>query len=289
MSNWGRWGDADELGALNLLTSESVLRALSLPRSGEVFSLSIPIQPHGGPVLGDRQPVLHLMALDGGDYAAGTTLAGGASVADDYVVMATHTATHIDALSHVWSDGLMYNGHSGNHVRSTGAARNGIEKIKPIVARGVMLDVASHHGEDGPEPGYRITADDLDSCVAAQGVDAGPGDVVLIRMGWLRAFTHTPGRYAKSWPGLDASVVPWFRERDVVAVGTDGGMEPRPAPPEAPFAIHVGLIRELGVHLMELVYLEELAERGIGEFLFVACPLKIKRAVGSPLNPIAIA
>jgi hypothetical protein len=161
-SNWGRWGDADEAGAVNLLDPDAVLQALSLVREGRVRSLALPIQPSGAPVLGDRHPVIHLMALDGGDYAAGVTLPTNASIADDYIVMATHTSTHIDALSHIWSEGLMYNGFSGNEVRSSGAAKLGIEKTPPIVARGVLLDIAGP--EPSLEPGYRITAADLERC-----------------------------------------------------------------------------------------------------------------------------
>jgi kynurenine formamidase len=287
-SNWGRWGENDELGALNLLDATAVLAALSIVKTGDMYSLALPIQPKGGPVLGERAPVLHFMALDGGDYAAGVKLPTNASIADDYVVMPTHTSTHIDALSHVWTDGQMYNGFSGTEVRSSGAAKLGIEKTRPILARGILLDAAAQHGPSGPEPGYRITAADLERCEKEQGVRVDAANVVLVRTGWLHAFANDRARYAESWPGIDVSVVDWCAERDVVALCTDGGVEPRPAPPDAPFGVHVGLIRNLGIYLLELVYMEELAAREIYEFLFIASPLKIKRAVGSPVNPIAI-
>jgi kynurenine formamidase len=101
-------------------------------------------------------------------------------------------------------------------------------------------------------------------------------------------FENDRDRYRTSWPGIATDVVAWCATRDIVALGTDGGVEPRPAPPEAPFGVHVGLIRNLGIYLMELVFMEELAAEGIYEFLFMASPLKIKRGVGSPINPIAV-
>src|SRR4051794_28050870 len=92
-NSWGRWGEGDELGALNLLDPAAVRAALSIVKTGDVYSLALPIAPKGGPVLGERAPVMHFMSLDGGDYAAGVKLPTNASIADDYVVMPTHTST----------------------------------------------------------------------------------------------------------------------------------------------------------------------------------------------------
>lgn len=285
--NWSRWGADDELGALNLLGPDVIARAAGLVREGRVYSLAMSID-RSAPMLGGRLPVGHFMTMDGGDYAVGATLAPDFGAADDYIMIATHGTTHMDALSHTWSSGLMYNGHPSSHVTSAGAARLAIDKVRSIVGRGVLLDVARLHGDGGLEPGYRVTAADLDVCVAEAGVDVGPGDIPLLRLGWIYETRHNPQRYRAARPGLDLSVIDWFADRDVAAMGTDAGMEPWPAPEHAPFGIHLGLLRNLGLSLLEMLDLEELSRDRVAEFMLVGAPLRIRGGVGSPLNPLAI-
>ena len=172
-SNWGRWGDEDERGALNLLTPERIVEAAQLVREGRVYQLGLSIQPSGVPYFKHRPPALHFMARDGGDYAAGVIRPDNVGTADDWLGLATHGTTHIDALCHLWYDGTMYNGFSSNEVTSNGAGRNGIEKIGPIVARGVMLDVAALHGVDHLAPDHGIGAEELEACEARQRVRVG--------------------------------------------------------------------------------------------------------------------
>lgn len=289
-SNWGRWGDDDECGALNLLTPERVAAAARLVRTGRVFQLGLPIQPTGVPYFPHRPPALHLMARDGGDYAAGARGRSDIGTADDYLGLATHGTTHVDALCHLWYGDAMWNGFSPSEVRSSGAARNGIDKIPPIVGRGVLLDLTGAAGREHLEPGHGIGPDELEACARAQGVEVGPGDVLLLRTGWLRMFALDEPTYHSNQPGITAETVPWLVARDVVAVGADNGaVEQYPSPGEVNMPVHRSLIRDYGVHLMELLVLDELAAAGVHEFLFVASPLRIKRGAGSPLNPVALA
>jgi kynurenine formamidase len=285
--NWLRWGEDDELGAVNLLTPDVLRRAAGLVREGRVYSLAMSIE-RNAPMLGGRLPVGHFMTMDGGDYAVGATLAPDFGAADDYIMIATHGTTHMDALSHTWSSGLMYNGHPSSHVTSAGAGRLAIDKISSIVTRGVLLDVAGLHGDRGLEPGYRVTADDLDACLERIGLSLEPGDIPLLRLGWIHEAHHDPQRYAQARPGLDLSVIDWFADRDVAGIGTDAGMEPWPAPQDAPFGIHLGLLRNLGLSLLEMLDLEALSRDAVTEFMLIAAPLRIRRGVGSPLNPLAI-
>jgi kynurenine formamidase len=289
-TNWGRWGPDDERGALNLLTAETVASAARLVRSGRVFQLGLPIQANGVPRVGHRAAPLHLMARDGGDYAAGAIAPDDVGVADDYVTMATHGSTHVDALSHIWYGGSLYNGFSSNEVRSSGAARNGIDKIPPIVGRGVLLDVAALHGREHLEGGHAIEPDELDRCLLRQQVEVGPADILLVRTGWFTVFARDRALYDGPQPGLSASTVPWLADRDVVAVGADNyAVERFPDAAGRNVPLHLSLIRDYGVHLIELLMLEDLAAAGVSEFLFIAAPLRITRGVGSPLNPLAIA
>ena len=147
---WRRWGEHDERGALNHIAAAQVRDAAALVRSGEVLSLAQPLSPRT-PVPQHRAGVQHFMGRDGGDYAAGARRPGGFQFAEDTVVLPLHIGTHIDALCHAWYDDALYNGFPGSGTRSTsGATRCGIDKMGPIVGRGVLLDIAGARG--GPLP-----------------------------------------------------------------------------------------------------------------------------------------
>lgn len=288
-SNWGRWGAEDEIGALNLLTPERVVAASRLVRTGRVYALGQSIQQGGVPMHWGKSPMVHFMARTGADYVAGAVGADDVGTADDYIGMATHGSTHIDALSHIWYANRMYNGFSPNAVRSSGAGRNSIDQVPPIVGRGVLLDVAGSAGVEHLPADYAIGPDELESASRRQGVRVGPGDVLLIRTGWYQTYAADAVAYHRQQPGLVEAAVPWIVDRDVVAVGADNiAVEQFPPINGKNVPVHLRLIRDYGIHLLELLVLEELAAARIYEFLFVAAPLRIKRGVGSPLNPYAI-
>jgi kynurenine formamidase len=230
------------------------------------------------------------MLRDGGDYAAGLPERGGFGFADDVVMMPAHGVTHVDALAHVWQDGQMYNGHPANFVTSRGARRLGVDKMGPVVARGVLADCAAGGDRD---PVDRIGAAELSAVLTASGAALEAGDVLLVRTGWLAAFGA--GRAdARAWPGLDRDCGPWLAERDVVLVGADNvGVEAYPSgDPDCQVPLHVDLLRGHGVYLAELMDLDPLAAAlaaaGRAEFLFVLAPLPFAGAVGSPVAPVAV-
>jgi kynurenine formamidase len=289
-NNWGRWGPEDEQGTLNLLDPDRVRAAMSLVRTGRVYGLGLPIQSTGVPLVSGRHPAAHLMAVDGGDFAAGARTRDGVGFADDYIFMATHGSTHIDALSHAWSDGVMYNGFSSNEVRSSGARRNGIDRIPPIVGRGVLMDVAKMRGVDLlTGDAASITVSDLEECERVQGVEIREGDIVVVRTGWVESFFRDPDRARAENPGLTKETADWFARRDVAVVAADNlGVEKYPETEMDMLPLHVRLIRDFGIHLMELLVVAELSKESVTEFLFVAGVLRIRRGVGSPLNPVAI-
>lgn len=302
VGNWERWGEKDERGAANLLTPEVVLAALAAVREGRVLSLAMPIRgatSNGGasrvPHLAGRPLPQHFMGMDGGDYAAGARKVKGVlEIADDALVVSPHgTTTHIDALSHVWRDGKLYNGHPADRVRSYGAMRCGIEKLGPIVTRGVLLDVAGHLGTDHVAPETVIDERILRACAESAGVEPRAGDVVLIRTGWPRVFAESPARYQGAQPGIDYSAGRWLVDRDVVAIGCDNAAVGAIGE-DGGFAgvveedIHLLTLWERGVHLVEMLWLEELSAAGSPEFLFVAAPLPIEGGTASPLNPVAV-
>lgn len=292
--NWGRWGQDDERGAANLIGPEQAIRAASLVRDGRTYPLGLEIRSDRSAGHKGRIPPMHFMTLDGGDYAAGLELPGGSQYADDYVLLATHGSTHVDALAHFWSDDLLYNGHPAGRVRSYGATRCGIENLSAVVTRGVLIDVPSLHGVECLAGGYEITAADLERALQRSGLELGSGDCVLIRTGWQRVLDSDPEAYHASSPGIGVEAATLLAQRDVAVVGSDtmvvevlhsDGTYDRAS--RSPI-VHRLLIRDFGVYLVELLNLEALAADGVSEFMFVLAPLRLKGGTASPVNALAV-
>jgi kynurenine formamidase len=297
-NNWGRWGAADERGALNLLTPEVVVAATRSVREGRTLSLSMPIRgatsssaPTTVPHLRGRPLPQHFMSVDAGDYAVGTRAIGdGLKVADDALIVSQHgTTTHMDALCHMWAGDEIYNGHPAGRVRSYGATRCGIEKAGPVVARGVLFDVPRLRGLPHLPAEHRLNDSDLAECDLA----VRPGDVAVIRTGWPLTWQESPETYWSGQPGLSASGARWLAERDVSMVACDnaaiGGLNARQLSDEGlDDDLHLIFLWRHGIHLAEMLWLEELSATGRTDFLFVAAPLAIEGGTGSPINPVAI-
>lgn len=280
---WGRWGSDDERGALNHIDDDTVRRAAALVRKGKVLSLAQPLSAQT-PVPGHRAPLLHFMGRDGGDYAAGGKRPGGFQFAEDTVVMPMHFGTHIDALCHAWYDDRLYNDFPSTGTRSTtGAARCGIDKMGPIVGRGVLVDLVRLAGRPLAR-GEAVTREMMQDT----GVQIQKGDIVLVRTGWLETKLASPDYYDGE-PGIDVDAARWLAERGVAALGADNfAVEPIPFPPEKVFPVHQCLIRDFGIPLMEGLVLAPLAQAETPSFMFMATPLPVRGATGSPLVPIAV-
>jgi len=302
LHNWGRWGSGDEIGTANFITPDTIAAAATLVRRGAVFSCAIPFEARG-PRYPTRLPPQHLMKRSGADYAAGhptygTMPDGGMKFADDYLFAALQCSTQWDALSHAWYGDTLYNGVPETEIRSTGAARLGIEKLyQHFVGRGVLLDLPrAMNGGERLAQGYAISDADLDIAVRAARTEVRRGDILLIRTGHVPWF-YTLADEREFWkgaPGLGRSTVPWLHAREVAAVAMDN-VAIEVQPPEGAdqgLPLHGLLLRDLGLTLGELFDLEALAADcaadGVYEFLFVGQPLRIPGAVGSPINPLAI-
>lgn len=285
---WGTWGPEDETGALNRIGAPNVLAATALVTEGRVLRLGQDLGP-ATPVSPHRKRPERFMTRDGGDYAAGARRPGGFQFAEEVVSFATHSGTHVDALSHAWYDDQLYNGYPSSSVRSTtGASRCGAEKLNPIATRGVLLDlVAQCRGVAGPSQAFG--ADDLVRAAADAGVVVGSGDVVLLHTGWLNASCGDGPTYFASEPGIDMSAAEWLSEAGVGAVGCDNyAVEVQPSAPGTRFPVHQVLLRDQGIPLIENVVLAELVASGRSEFLFVAAPLPLVGSTAGPVSPLAI-
>jgi len=300
-SNWGRWGPDDQRGTLNFISPDRVLAACSLPRSGRVISCALPFDENGPQTgVGGRHNPIHTMLVDGGDALAGHQdfLPGGFQYADDAVTMPLQCGTQWDALAHVFYDGAMYNGRDIALVGSRGARVNSIDQIcDGVVGRGVLLDLPRFTRLPWLDDGTRIMPSDLDACAEAFGVSFDRGDIVLVRTGQMARCLQQgswEGYCGGPAPGLSIHCARWIFEREIAAVATDTwGVEVRPNETEDCFQpLHMIALRNTGLLLGEIFALDELAdacaEDGNYAFLFVAPPLPITGAVGSPVNPLAI-
>ena len=305
--NWGRWGDDDQQGTLNLITPERLVAAAGLVRAGKVFDLGIPLDQEGPQQGGHRVNPVHTMSsLDSPGWPVpGEEREGGPRmrIAEDYLVLATHSATHWDALSHIHYEDRMYNDVPAAEVNALGAQRNSIAAISNVVAgRGVLLDVARSRGVDWMQAGDSVGCEELERIAAAQGVEIKPGDILLVRTGWWTKYRTDGDRDAAlgSWPGIGSDCVEWLHEREIAAIAADNvAVEAEPcADPElvteeaAVCPLHMLLIRDMGMTLGEWFDLDGLADDcaadGVYEFFFTGQPLKITGGAGSPLNPLAI-
>lgn len=293
LSNWGRWGDEDERGTVNLITPERLVAAAALVTQGKVFDLGIPFDEAGPQPGGGRINPVHLMSQTGDTQV----FPGGFRYADDYIFMPLQGATQWDALAHVYYDDQLYNGFPATDVTVVGAQHDSIEKqAKGIAGRGVLLDIAALQGVDWLEAGFVITPDHLEAAAERQGgVAVGSGDILVFRTGWRRKFLSDgdAGDFMAGEPGLGQACCEWLRQRDVAALCSDNwAIEVLPGEvTDTVFNVHMVLIRDMGLSLGEILDLEELAADcaadGTWDFFFVAPPLKVTRGVGSPINPLA--
>ena len=297
LSNWGRWGDDDELGALNLITPEQVKRAVGTVQEGVRISLSRTIEFES--TLDAPNPPVHFMVESGEGWATGDKVSARPNAAaTDYFGMIFHgyTITHVDSLAHFFWDGKTYNGKPahmvstslGDTVCSVEEARNG------IVTRGVLVDVPMIRGIDWLERGEGVMPEDILAAEERCGFKIEPGDVLLIRTGQLhRRNVEGPVDRAAGSTACQAACLPIFRERDIAMLGTDTGNDVSPQQyPKLSNPIHQVSIVAMGVWILDNADLEELAaacrERNRWEFMLTIGPLPLHNTTGSPVNPIAI-
>ncbi len=256
----------------------------SFVRGSKVFDLGVELFP-GMPHVPLHGPFGYSMIREHGDFM----MAEGACSAVDAIFCTGHTGTHIDALSHYSKDMKMHGGVDAASAQSKtgGMSAHGIESVAPFVRRGVMIDMAAHFKKEVLEGGHALGPEDLQAAAGAQGVRIEEGDVVLLRTGHIQ---HWPGpnyyRQKSGIPGIDLEGARWLSGQGVCMVGSDTYCVE--VKPDTGSPVHVHMLVEKGIHLLEVANLEEMSRSKIHEFLFVALPLKIRGGTGSPVRPVAI-
>jgi kynurenine formamidase len=252
--------------------------------AARVFDLAQPYFP-GMPHHPSHPPFLFGLVKQHGDYVG----PAGNSSAADALALGSHVGTHIDALCHFSCGGKLFGGIEAMSAQSCQQGLNtyAIDTVAPMVRRGVLLDVAGHQGVDALPADFEITPQHLEEIARTQGIGVERGDVALLRTGWARYF-HDAARFVSEvrGPGPARAGAEWLSRRGVFAAGSDTlAFEKLP---DAGMPVHVHLLVESGIHILECLNLEELAAAGLWTFLLVAAPLKIRGATGAPVRPLAI-
>ena len=292
------WGPDDQIGRLNLMTDASRAAVLSRIAGGKAYDLSVEyfIGMPSWQAAGDPHYRLWMTHTPHGTVVddplgLGETMNEHVSYTGAAVSMYTHMGTHIDALSHFGLDGRIWNGFSASeHLGDRGWAVAGVENFPNIVARGVMIDVARAKGVEMLADGYRVTREDLEHALKAQGVEVVEGDVVLIRTGRMNVYEDAAG-YMNNPPGMGMSAARYLvEERGAMVVGADNlSFEAFPSEWEGNYVpLHTYLLAQQGTPIIELAYLEELATDGTYEFAFIGGALKLRGADAAPLRPVAL-
>ncbi len=283
--NWGRWGNDDEVGAVNLITADKRVRAAELVRSGRTVSLSRPYPKV--PAANNPTPAQHFMRL--------LERGPGAGGAIDYYGISYHgqASTHLDALCHTWNADGMWNGRSPrDEIGFEGARWGAITNwSNGIITRGVLLNVPRFRGQPFVTFEQPIHGSELDEIAAAEGVRLEPGDALIVyggREAWDRVNPIWGSEASR--PGLHASCLPFIRDTDVALLVWDM-MDHQPNGYDLPWSVH-GAIFAYGIGLVDNALLEPLAaacaEESRYEFMFMVLPLVVPGGTGSPANPVAL-
>ncbi|MCQ4207022.1 MULTISPECIES: cyclase family protein [Streptomyces] len=294
VNNWGRWGEADEIGTLNLITDEVVRAAAGEIRTGRRVPLALPLKEDGvqsGMIPGRINP-LHTMVQINQQIFGPDTVA----CSDDAVTMGLQAATHWDALTHVSHSGRLYNGRPADTVTAHGGAEfSGIDKVPYLVSRGVLLDVAAAKGVDRLPGDHAVTPQDLDEAAEFGQVEVRPGDIVLVRTGQIQVYlAGDKHAYGYPSPGLSVHTPEWFHAHDVAAVANDT-LTFEIFPPEIEnlwLPVHALDLVEMGMLQGQNWNLESLStacgEERRHSFLLSAMPEPFRGATGTPVAPVAI-
>ena len=284
-----KWGEGDELGNANLLSNKLVLEASDLIKTGKVYSLGLVIDQNT-PAYPPRSLSLSVVQPT---QQFGKLGLPNATYNDDMFHGWLGIGSQIDGLGHIGdTDAIFYNCHDGKEFsETTGLTKLGIEKIPPIVTRGVLVDMAKYFKKDFLEAGETFDVDDVINALELQDLSIGEGDVVIFHTGWTEAkYTSDPELWGTGTPGPTEKVSEFLATKNVVAAGADTWSYDVVPPIDLnePYPGHQILLKENGIYILEAMSTGELAKDGVYEFLFVLGQAKVRGAVQMIINPIAI-
>lgn len=301
--NWRQWGQDDEIGALNYIKSEDILKAIKVVEYGKTFTLGLELgNSKGDPAYPSSMEFSKFTVQDKSTYEVDKAIPtpGGLQFTEEVILTSTHGTTHCDALGHTWFDEKMYNGYSAK-LSIDGLDKLSIKPIgeKGIVGRAVLLDIAKYKKLEYLPMGYMITLEDILNTAKYQNIEIQEKDIILIRTGIFKLFYEKGSyEYFKNFnePGLtyDLKLVKWFDKMEIPVYGTDTITNEQmvSSAHKEELTLHASLCRNLGIVFIESLDLEEYSKDceidKKYDSLFITSPLKIKGASASPINPIVI-
>lgn len=298
-----KWGKDDKLGAVNEITSDSILAAAKLVKTGKRYALG-QVTSRDTPAFGSR--TFRLFAVSHGGIFNGTSQPLGSSKVtanDDWALVFMGVGSQLDGLGHVGIDHVYYNGnHVSEFFHPGGLKSFGTDAIPPIVARGIVLDIVAYMKANDPskvmtagsfemlKEGTPVNEAEIKGALTRQGIALGSGDVVLLHTGYMEMADIDSARYMASTPGIGVGGALFLAKHDPIAVGADTyGTEVMPAEKEGDFIpAHTELITKRGIYILENMVTRELVDDEAWEFMFVLGQARMKGAVQMIINPVAI-
>lgn len=287
-----KYGPEDEIGAANLITPQSVLEASKIIKTGKTYNLGIVVDSKT-PAFSPRS--LSVSILQPNQIEIDGLGTNGMTYNDDIFMGWLGIGPQIDGLGHIGVKHTYYNGFKDSEfARADGLTKLGIEKLPPIVTRGILLNMSEFYGQEIVKEGTPYTKEDIIAAANAQNIEIKKGDVVLFHSGWLNLLdgeSQDHERYVSVEPGLGNSGAEYLAEIGVVAVGADTwGLEAVPFEngSDGVFSVHQILIPQNGIYILENMETRELVKDGVKEFMFVLGAARLRGAVQMIINPIAI-
>ncbi len=290
------WGAEDQAGASNRITPQRIMEALSLANTGKVYELG-QVYEEGMPLYGSRSYSMILPSK--GAPWANNKLVGN----DEFLATQIgQVGTQFDGLGHIGQEIKMengaveyvfYNGYTASEMDAyNGLQKLGIEHVKPIITKGILIDIAGYKNMARLPNSYEVSVEDVKGALQKQGIsesDISPGDALFFRYGWSSLW-NKPNDYNNNPPGIGMAVARWVAEKKATMVGSDSWCTeviPNPMPGQA-FPVHQELMMRNGIYNLENMTFDALMEDQIDQFLFIVTTLRFKGATGSPVRPIAI-
>jgi kynurenine formamidase len=281
------YGEGDEIGAANLLSNEGTLRAMKLVRSGKVYPLAVPIDKN---LPAYRHRSFHLYNVQPEEAGGKTSGPNKFTLNDELVNGWTGVGTQLNGLGHIGIDNTYYNGNKArDFVTTEGVTKLGIEKVPPIVTRGVVLDMVAHYGQAVVPAGTEFGVADLKAVLQKEGVTLRKGDVVLLNTGWLELIGKDDKKFLEVEPGIGMEAAEWLAAQGIVAFGGDTwATEIYPAKDGREFPVNQFMLAKKGIYNLELIDSRALVRDKAYEFLFVLGQPLYRGSTQVNVNPVAI-
>jgi kynurenine formamidase len=282
-----KWGADDEIGAANYMTPELVVKAASLVKTGKTYALGIPVDSKTPAYPPRTFKITIVQPGQAGNSGLGPNKA---TYNDDILDTWVGIGSQLDGLGHLGVDHVYYNGNKlADFADPTGLKKLGVEKVPPMVTRGVLLDMAAYYNTDIVKEGTAFNVKEIEDVAKKQGVEIRQGDVVIFHTGWLGLIGKDDKRYSSGEPGLGVAGAKYLTGKGVVAVGADTwAVETIPFETQNVFEVHQTLLAMNGTYILENMDTAALARDKAYEFLFVLGQPRWRGGVQAMINPIAI-